>query len=104
VLGGHVQGYGIVRVYGENGIPSIVIDTTRYNIAKHSKYCIKFLQSSYEKLVDLLIDLGKENKYPNWLLIPTDDYYVRLVSQNKYFLSRYFTVTVDFIQIFHSDG
>ena len=95
VLGGHVQGYGIVRVYGENGIPSIVIDTTRYNIAKHSKYCIKFLQSSYEKLVDLLIDLGKENKYPNWLLIPTDDYYVRLVSQNKYFLSRYFTVTVD---------
>ena len=95
VLGGHVQGYGIVRVYGENGIPSIVIDTTRYNIAKHSKYCIKFLQSSYEKLVDLLIDLGKENKYPNWLLIPTDDYYVRLVSQNKNILSRYFTVTVD---------
>jgi len=95
VLGGHVQGYGIVRVFGENGIPSVVVDTTRYNIARHSKYCIKFLHSSYEEIIDLLVYLGQEKEYSNWLLFPTDDYYVRLLSQNKNVLSKYFTVTVD---------
>ena len=95
VLGGHVQGYGIVRVYGENNIPSVVIDTSKFNIAKHSKYCIKFYQSSYISLIELLLNLGKQNKFQDWLLIPTDDYYVRLLSQNKETLSQYFKVTVD---------
>lgn len=95
VLGGHVQGYGIVRVYGENNISSVVIDTSSFNIAKHSKYCVKFIQSSYKELINMLLSLGSENKFQNWLLIPTDDYYVRLLSQNKEVLSQYFKVTVD---------
>lgn len=95
VLGGHVQGYGIVRVYGENNIPSIVIDVSSINIARHSKYCIAFFKCSYQNLIELLLTFGKEGKYKKWLLIPTDDYYVRLLSQNKGILSEYFNVTVD---------
>ena len=42
VLGGHVQGLGIVRILGRDNIPVIVIDNTKANLAKHSKYCHKF--------------------------------------------------------------
>ncbi len=95
VLGGHVQGYGIVRIYGENNIPSIVIDTTKINIARHSKYCVAFYECEYQALIELLLNFGKKEEYQNWLLIPTDDYYVRLLSQNKAELSKNFKVTVD---------
>ena len=54
VLGGHVQGYGIVRIFGENDIPSIVIDENKMNIARHSKYCRKFFQSKYKNLLQFI--------------------------------------------------
>jgi D-aspartate ligase len=95
VLGGHVQGYGVVQILGENQIPSIVVDKTRFNIARHSKYCIGFFKTGYDGLIDCLIGLGKEGLFKDWLLMPTDDYHVRLLSQKKNELSRYFKVTVD---------
>ena len=95
VLGGHVQGYGIVKIYGKNNIPSIVIDTTDICIARHSKYCIRFLKSAYDTLLKDLITLANGYTFSDWLLIPTDDYYVRILSQNKEILSRYFKVSVD---------
>lgn len=95
VLGGHVQGYGIVNIYGKNKIPSIVVDTTDICIARHSKYCVKFFKSSYDTLLKDLITLANGNTYSDWLLIPTDDYYVRILSQNKEILSRHFKVSVD---------
>jgi len=95
VLGGHVQGYGIVRIYGENNIPSVVIDTTKINIARHSKYCIDFYKCSYDDLLILLLDFQSRGIYRDWLLIPTDDYYVRILSKNKKELSKYFRVSVD---------
>lgn len=95
VLGGHVQGYGIIRIYGENKIPCIIIDTDKFNIAKHSKFCKEFYVCSYQSLLDQLFKLGRQRRYDKWLLIPTDDYYVRLLSQNKKELSEFFYVTVD---------
>ena len=95
VLGGHVQGYGILRIFGENNIPSIVIDTTRQNIARHSKYCTHFIEVDYDNLINKLVEIGQEGRIDNWLLFPTDDYYVRLLSQNKNLLDQYYLVTVD---------
>lgn len=95
VLGGHVQGYGIVRVFGEESIPSIVIDKTKNNIAKHSKYCEKFYESSYNDLLVLFKKFIKEEVYKNWAIFPTDDYYVKFLSKNKEELNKYFKVTVD---------
>lgn len=95
VLGGHVQGYGIVRICGKNKIPCIVIDTKKYNIAKNSKYCKCFYKIEYEKLLSVLLEFKDKNLYKNWLLIPTDDYYVRIISQNKAILDSHFKVTVD---------
>jgi len=95
VLGGHVQGYGIIRILGENKIPSIVIDKTRFNIARHSKYCVGFYETGYDGLIDCLLGLGGKGQFRDWLLMPTDDYHVRLLSRNRKELSKYFVVTVD---------
>lgn len=95
VLGGHVQGYGIVKIFGKNHIPSVVIDSTNICIARHSKYCTKFIQTGYKNLTDTLTQLKNDNHYVDWLLIPTDDYYVRILSQNRGLLSNYFRITID---------
>ena len=95
IFGGHVQGYGILKIYGKNNIPGIIIDSNRFNIARHSKYCRKFIQCNYENLLNFLLNLSKDNQYKNWLLLPTDDYYVRILSENKKELENYYNVTVD---------
>lgn len=95
ILGGHVQAYGIVRVFGENSIPCIVIDKTRYNIARHSRYCSAFYEVGLDELLDYLMELGRNGRYNGWLIMPTDDYHVRLLSRNRKELSKHFLVTVD---------
>lgn len=93
VLGGHVQGYGIVRLLGEKGIESVIIDTTSINIARHSKYCKCYFMCGYNDLVNLL--LGLRIKYSNWIVIPTDDYYVRLLSKHYDDLSSFYHLLTD---------
>lgn len=94
ILGGHVQGYGIVKVFGEIGVPSVVIERNKKNLAKHSKYCIRSHVCSYDEVIDLLIKFKKENKYHNWLLFPTDDYYVKTLSIHKDRIDDYYFNTV----------
>ena len=78
VIGGHVQGLGIVRIFGKNGIPSIVFDANRVNLAKHSKYTVKFVQvPQTSDIPGFLIEIGNKFKLKDWLLIPTDDDFVR---------------------------
>jgi D-aspartate ligase len=42
VFGGHVQGLGIVRILGRMGFSVSLLDSTKNNIARHSKYCESF--------------------------------------------------------------
>lgn len=95
VFGGHVQGYGIIRIFGENKIPTILIDRSNKNIAKHSKYCHLFIESEDENIITLLTNLKKYSELKGWLLFPTDDYYVRILSINKERLNDFYRVTVD---------
>lgn len=95
VLGGHVQGYGIVRICGENDIPCIVIDINKYNIARYSKYCEMFYHCIYDDTLTLLLQLKKNDLYKNWTIIPTDDYYVKILSQNKEVFNNYYNISVD---------
>jgi predicted ATP-grasp superfamily ATP-dependent carboligase len=95
VLGGHVQGYGIIRVYGFNKIPIILIDSTRFNIARHSKYCKKFYKKDYEEILEFLLDKTIIEKYGKWLIIPTDDYHVKILSTNKKILSEHYNILID---------
>lgn len=95
VLGGHVQAYGIMRVFGELGIDAVIIDSKEYNISRHSKYCKEFYLVSYRHTIKLLLGFVAKGKYKNWVIYPTDDYYVRILSESKAALSGHFTVAVD---------
>ena len=35
VIGGHVQGLGITRIYGKNNIPVVLLDETSANLTRH---------------------------------------------------------------------
>jgi len=93
VLGGHVQGLGIIRIFGKNKIPTILLDNTRVNIARHSKYCKEFYL--YQNLIDKLIEFGERGIFKNWLILPTNDSHVSELSKNKELLSKHFIVGID---------
>mgnify|MGYP000605790302 CR=1 FL=1 len=90
VLGGHVQALGIVRIFGRNGVPLVVIDNTTKNIARHSRYCTHFCMADDEELLEFLLDMGKKNLYPGWIIFPTNDLHVKILSQNKQTLDHFF--------------
>ncbi len=95
ILGGHIQALGIIRILGRIGMRTIIIDKTAKTIARHSVYCSYFIKSPDEDLLDLLLSLGKEGKYSKWILFPTNDFHVKLLSRNKLKLEKYFTVSTD---------
>lgn len=95
VLGGHIQAYGILRILGELGIPCVLIDATEKCIARHSRYCTRFFKATQDELPVLLQSFMNTGKYKGWMVIPTDDYQVRFLSQELDRLKSHFTVAVD---------
>jgi len=99
VIGGHVQGLGLVRALGENDIPVYVLDETKYNIARFSKYCEKFLKipeeiyDSEKKYVEFFSDLVKKEEISDWVVFPTDDRDVKFLSKNKEEFSEFLKIT-----------
>jgi D-aspartate ligase len=95
VLGGHVQSLGIVRILGRHGIPIVVINKDRFNLARHSRYCSAFHRVDDEELLPFLNGLGASNIYSKWILFASNDFHVQLLSRNKLQLERYFIVSTD---------
>lgn len=95
VLGGHVQSLGILRILGREGIPGIIIDSTRKNIARHSKYCKQFFLAENEQILELLFKLAESGEYKNWVIFPSNDFHVQMLSQNKAALEENFIVSTD---------
>jgi len=96
VIGGHVQGLGIVRILGKHGVPCYLLDDTSVNIARHSRYCKKFFKiPGTSSLTDYLINLSVKDNLQDWMVIPTNDRHVKELSQNKPELEKYFKVCVD---------
>jgi D-aspartate ligase len=95
ILGGHVQALGISRAFGRLKIPVMVIDCRADNISRHSKYCTENHVVSNGKLLDFLNRLISENKFQNWVVFPTNDFHVQLLSQNKEGLEKHFKVSTD---------
>ena len=95
VLGGHIQGLNIIRIYGKNGIPVILLDNNRINLGKHSNYCNKFYLYNKNDILDLLLSFKSQGEYKGWLIIPTNDLHVKILSQNREELTQYFAVSTD---------
>jgi predicted ATP-grasp superfamily ATP-dependent carboligase len=98
VIGGHVQGLGLIRALGMKRIPVYLLDTTNYNISRYSKYCKKFIQmplevwDSSDNFIDFLRETHKIYNLDKWIIFPTDDLTVAYLSKNKHELSEYFTI------------
>lgn len=95
ILGGHVQALGIVRAFGRMGLQTVIIDKTAQNISRHSKYCSIYYLADDNNLLQFLIDLGKGGKYQKWIVFPTNDFHVKVLSQNKTKLEEYYKITTD---------
>ena len=57
ILGGHVQALGIVRILGQRSIPVIVVDSSRYSLARRSKFCTAFFLVSDEGKLQQMVEL-----------------------------------------------
>ena len=44
IIGGHVQSLGITRILGKLDYKITIIDSTKYNLARHSRFCYNFIK------------------------------------------------------------
>ncbi len=93
IIGGHVQGLGIARIFGKNQIPTVLLDKTPINLTRHSKYCSKMIKYEEGKLYEKLLQLAEEQMYKDWLLMPTNDADVGVLGFNKDILQKHFKVS-----------
>ena len=95
IIGGHVQALGITRILGELGFNITILDSTIFNLARHSKFCENFIKFKKDNLLNKLIELGKTKEHQNSIVFPTNDLHVRVLSNNKELLSKHFTIAAD---------
>ena len=95
VLGGHVQSLGIVRILGQRGIPVSVIDNTSCCIARRSRFCGAFHKVRDEMLEEFLNGALCRSEYKGWVIFPTNDMHVKILSANREKLQQTFIVSTD---------
>lgn len=82
VLGGNFVGLGVVRSLGRQGIPVWVVDADhRKSIAQFSRYTKRFIECK-KGVVSLLLEEARQAKLDGWVIFPTSDEYVELLSAN----------------------
>ena len=100
VVGGDYQGLGIARSLGRHGVPVVVLDD-ELSIARASRYVTRFVRTpdllDPDRALQALVDLGRSLPSPGWVLFPTREETVSLVSQHRALLGQWFRVpTPDF--------
>ena len=83
VLGGHVQGLGIVRILAEKGLRIAVLDETSINLAKFSRYCNAFFKCDNDEIEVFLKNRSLDPNFENCVVFPTNDFYVELLARKK---------------------
>jgi len=97
VMGGDYRALGLVRSLGRCGVPVFVINQADQRIAGFSRYASRVLfYPDWEQgdAVDFLLKTGLKYNLNHWLLFPTADDSVRLVSTHHERLSGTFQLTV----------
>jgi D-aspartate ligase len=92
ILGGYVNGLGLVRSFGKKKIPTILLDYKR-SLASYSRYtkgiiCPDPIQEE-EEFICFLIELGKQLPHKGFLLA-TNDIWLIPISKNRSVLSEYY--------------
>jgi D-aspartate ligase len=97
VMGADYRALGVVRSLGRRGIPVWVINQGGHLVAATSRYVRRRLPwpaGDDRGKVDFLLALCATHQLNGWMLIPTDDYTVGLVSGHHKTLANKYRVTV----------
>jgi D-aspartate ligase len=96
IIGGNVQGLGLLRAYARNNIATILINNNNIDIVKFSKYLTRyiFFRKIYEPepLKDFLIALAENEKLQGWIILPTEDSVVYTLSRFKSKLEKFYII------------
>jgi D-aspartate ligase len=96
VIGDHVQALGIIRSLGRHGIPVYLLHDTTLCISRFSRYCTKFIKTpsidNESDFISFLVDLAKKIDLTDYILMPTNDAAVKILSMNKDILEEYYKV------------
>ncbi len=95
VLGGDFQGLGIVRSLGRRGVPTCVLDD-ELSSGRFSRYADASLRvptlSDEVETVEILLDAADRLNLEGWVLYPTRDETVAILSRHRERLSSVFRV------------
>lgn len=97
VMGADYRALGVARSLGRRGIPVWIINQGGHLVASASRYVRRRLPwpaADDQARLDYLLALCAEHHLDGWMLIPTDDYTVGLVSRNHASLSSKYHLTV----------
>src|SRR6266850_5964218 len=97
IMGADYRGLGVVRSLGRRGIPVWVIKQGGHLVATTSRYVcrnISWPPRDERRQIDFLLDLADKYYLNGWVLFPTDDYAVTLVSRNYGALASHYRLTV----------
>lgn len=95
VIGGYVNGLGLVRSLGEMGVPVAVLTTEPFDIAHRSRYArqspsLDFSARPAANIVQFLLDQAR--RWRGWALFPTNDDAVEMLAENHQILSSSYQV------------
>jgi predicted ATP-grasp superfamily ATP-dependent carboligase len=96
LLGDHIQALALARSLGQNRVPVYLLNENSLSIVRFSKYISKFIKAPSTKdesnFVSFALDLAEGYKLKDYLLIPTNDNAVKVLSNNKTALEKYYRV------------
>lgn len=88
VIGGDFQGVGVLRSLGLHGVPTFLVDD-EFCIGRFSRHrgryatCPSPRADDGEALIGFLLALADEHRLHGWMLFPTDDETVEVLSKGK---------------------
>jgi D-aspartate ligase len=97
VMGADYRGLGVVRSLGRRGIPVWVLKQGGHLVASTSRYVrrnVPWPSRDDSAEIDELLHLGKKHGLKDWVLFPTDDHAVALISRHQDALAAQYRVSV----------
>jgi len=97
VMAADYRGLGVVRSLGRRGIPVWVLKQGGHLVATTSRYVrrnVPWPAADDGTEIERLLDLAKRHQLKDWLLFPTDDHAVGLISRNYDLLASQYRISV----------
>lgn len=95
IIGGDFQGLGILRSLAKQGIPICLLDT-ELCIGRFSRYRKKFVKCPNPQneisFLDFLRELAERENLKGWIVFPTNDQTVYILSKNRDQLKEYYRI------------